>query len=114
MIEADNPHGDLIASDTLAVLAVGLDEAQPLLTVVFLGNEPPALQGTAQHDRAALVLSAGEGQRTVDFFPAPTCIRPSRDPKQALDVTLDVLLQAQLEQPGLCPRFEFAQGCRPS
>ena len=109
MFEVDNPHGVLVASDALATFAVGLNEAQPLLTVVFLGDKPLTLQRAAQHDPAALVLPTGQCQCAIDPFPALAGIAPTRPPEQTLNGALDVLRQAQFEQVELRPRFEFAQ-----
>jgi hypothetical protein len=55
----------------------------------------------------ARVLPPGERQRTVDPFPALAGITPARDPEQTLDVALDVLRQAQLEQVWLRARLEL-------
>ena len=107
VLEIGDQHRVLVARDALAALAVGFDEAQQLLPVVLLGKEHLALQGAAQHEHAARVLPAGKRQRAVDPFPALARVRPARDPEQALDVPLDVLREAQLEEVGLRPRFEL-------
>jgi hypothetical protein len=108
VVQVGDQHGVLVAGDALAALAVGLDEAQQLLTVVLAGRRASRPAGAAQHDHTTLVLPAGECQRAVDPFPALTGIGPARDPEQTLDVALDVLRQAQLEQVGLRARFELA------
>ncbi len=109
VIEIGHQHGVFVPGDALAVLAVGLDEAQQLFAVVvLLGDEHFALQGAAQHEDSPLRLPAGQRQSTVHAFPALTRAGPARDPEQAFDVAFDVLRQAQFEQVRLRTRFELA------
>jgi hypothetical protein len=99
-------HGILVAGDVLTRLSVRLDETQQLLAVIVLRNQHFALERAAQHHDAPRRLPATETQAAVLAFPRLPGIGPIGVPENALDVTLDVLRELELEQVGLLPLLQ--------
>lgn len=96
--DVERPRGferHLVAGYPLAGLAFGIDEAGHVLAVDLLGKEHFAFQGPVQYDDAPCLVPARQVQPPRQALPG---ILPARIPEYALDVALDVLGQAQLEQ----------------
>jgi len=105
-VEVGDQHRVLVPRKALARLAVGLDEAEPLLAIALQGDEHLVLQGPTQDNDPPSHLPAGQSQFAVLTFPPLVGIHPAGFPEEVLDVAFDVLRELELEELRLLPLLQ--------